>query len=52
LSFFNEVKEPKKQELSTKEKKVLDKMKELDLLDITPLQAINLLYELQKKLKS
>jgi DNA mismatch repair protein MutS len=52
LSFFDEVKEPKKQELSTKEKKVLDKMKELDLLDITPLQAINLLYELQKKLKN
>lgn len=52
LSFFDEPKEPKKQELSTKEKKVIDKMKELDLLDITPLQAINLLYELQKKLKS
>jgi DNA mismatch repair protein MutS len=52
LSFFDEPKEPKKQELSTKEKKVIDKMKEIDLLDITPLQAINLLYELQKKLKS
>ncbi|MBY0144307.1 DNA mismatch repair protein MutS [Neobacillus niacini] len=52
LSFFDEPKEQKKQELSTKEKKVIDKMKEIDLLDITPLQAINLLYELQKKLKS
>jgi DNA mismatch repair protein MutS len=52
LSFFDEPKEPKKQELSSKEKKVIDKMKEIDLLDITPLQAINLLYELQKKLKS
>jgi DNA mismatch repair protein MutS len=52
LSFFDEPKEPRKQELSSKEKKVLDKMKELDLLDITPLQAINLLYDLQKKLKS
>ena len=52
LSFFDEPKESKKQEFSSKEKKVLDKMKELDLLDITPLQAINLLYELQKKLKS
>jgi DNA mismatch repair protein MutS len=52
LSFFDEPKEQKKQELSSKEKKVIDKMKELDLLDITPLQAINLLYELQKKLKS
>ena len=52
LSFFDEPKESKKQELSSKEKRVLDKMKEIDLLDITPLQAINLLYELQKKLKS
>lgn len=52
LSFFDEPKESKKPELSSKEKKVLDKMKEIDLLDITPLQAINLLYELQKKLKS
>ncbi|SDL97516.1 DNA mismatch repair protein MutS [Bacillus sp. OK048] len=52
LSFFDEPKDAKKQELSSKEKKVIDKMRELDLLDITPLQAINLLYELQKKLKS
>ncbi|CRK80374.1 DNA mismatch repair protein MutS [Neobacillus massiliamazoniensis] len=51
LSFFDEPKEPKKQEHSQKEKRVLEKIKELDLLDITPLQAINLLYELQKKLK-
>ena len=51
LSFFDEPKEPKKQELSSKEKKVLEKIKELDLLDVTPLQAINLLYELHKKLK-
>ncbi|WP_223588327.1 DNA mismatch repair protein MutS [Neobacillus bataviensis] len=51
LSFFDEPQEPKKPELSTKEKKVLDKIKELDLLDVTPLQAINMLYELQKKLK-
>jgi len=29
----------------------LDKIKELDLLDVTPLQAINMLYDLQKKLK-
>ncbi|MEH7115560.1 DNA mismatch repair protein MutS [Neobacillus niacini] len=52
LSFFDEPKEAKKQEWSPKEKKVLEKMKEIDLLDITPLQAINLLYELQKKLKN
>lgn len=52
LSFFDEPKEPKKQELSSKEKRVVEKMKELDILDLTPLQAINVLYELQKKLKS
>ncbi|WP_309867975.1 DNA mismatch repair protein MutS [Bacillus sp. SLBN-46] len=51
LSFFDEPKEPKKHEPSPKEKRVLDKIKELDLLDVTPLQAINMLYDLQKKLK-
>ncbi|MDF2856306.1 MAG: mismatch repair protein MutS [Neobacillus sp.] len=51
LSFFDEPKEAKKPELSSKEKRVLEKMKELDILDLTPLQAINILYELQKKLK-
>lgn len=51
LSFFDEPKGVKKQDLSSKEKRVIDKMKELDILDLTPLQAINMLYELQKKLK-
>ncbi|MBT2700379.1 DNA mismatch repair protein MutS [Bacillus sp. ISL-40] len=51
LSFFDEPKEVKKQDLSSKEKRVIEKMKDLDILDLTPLQAINLLYELQKKLK-
>ena len=51
LSFFDEPSEPKKHEPSSKEKKVVEKIKELDLLDVTPLQAINLLYDLQKKLK-
>jgi DNA mismatch repair protein MutS len=51
LSFFDEPTAPKKAEPSTKEKRVLEKIKEIDLLDVTPLQAINLLYELQKKLK-
>jgi DNA mismatch repair protein MutS len=51
LSFFDEPKETKKHEPSPKEKRVLDKIKELDLLDVTPLQAINMLYDLQKKLK-
>ena len=51
LSFFDEPQQPKKQEPSGKERKVLEKIKQLDLLDITPLQAINILYDLQKKLK-
>lgn len=51
LSFFDDPKEPKKQEITSKEKRVIEKMKELDILDLTPLQAINTLYELQKKLK-
>ncbi|WP_195891908.1 DNA mismatch repair protein MutS [Neobacillus dielmonensis] len=51
LSFFDEPAQPKKQEPSGKERKVLEKIKQLDLLDVTPLQAINMLYELQKKLK-
>lgn len=51
LSFFDEPKETKKQELTSKEKRVLEKIKEIELLDVTPLQAINMLYELQKKLK-
>jgi DNA mismatch repair protein MutS len=52
LSFFDEPVEPKKHETSSKEKRILDQIKGLDILDLTPLQAINTLYELQKKLKS
>ncbi|WP_187373214.1 DNA mismatch repair protein MutS [Bacillus rubiinfantis] len=51
LSFFDEPKKGKKHDFSTKEKKVLDQIREVDLLDVTPLQAINMLYELHKKLK-
>lgn len=52
LSFFDE--EPaatKKSSLNTKEKRVMEKIKELDILDMTPMQAMNILYELHKKLK-
>ncbi|OLS39189.1 DNA mismatch repair protein MutS [Bacillus sp. MRMR6] len=52
LSFFDEPQDTKKPDLSSKEKRVIDKMKQLDILDLTPLQAINILYELQKKLKN
>jgi DNA mismatch repair protein MutS len=53
LSFFGEEpKETKKHEGSPKERKVLENIKALNILDMTPLQAMNTLYELQKKLKS
>jgi DNA mismatch repair protein MutS len=52
LSFFDEQPaESRKHEPTAKEKKVLEKIKDLDILDMTPLQAMNLLYELHKKLK-
>lgn len=50
LSFFDEIKEQPKPVIG-KDLKVLDQLKKLDILDLTPLQAINTLYELQKKLK-
>ncbi|MDP4164063.1 MAG: DNA mismatch repair protein MutS, partial [Bacillota bacterium] len=52
LSFFDEPNAQQKTAPTSKEKKVLEHIKDLDILDITPLQAINTLYELQKKLKS
>lgn len=52
LSFFDAPKETIKIELTTKEKRILEKIKDIDILDLTPLQAINTLYELQKKLKN
>lgn len=51
LSFFEEPKAPKKHDLPAKEKRILDHIKKLDIMDLTPLQAMNTLYELQKKLK-
>lgn len=52
LSFFDEPKEKKKWEPAAKERKILEQMKSMDILDMTPLQAMNALYELQKKLRS
>jgi DNA mismatch repair protein MutS len=52
LSFFAEIEEPKKKEFDAKERKVLEQIKELNLLDMTPLQALNTLYELHKKIKN
>ncbi|MBS8263562.1 DNA mismatch repair protein MutS [Mesobacillus boroniphilus] len=52
LSFFDEEHEQKKTSgASKKEKQVLEKLNGLEILDMTPLQAMNMLYELQKKLR-
>ncbi|WP_449619455.1 DNA mismatch repair protein MutS [Robertmurraya sp. Marseille-Q9965] len=50
LSFFDE--QPVvKAALSTKEKRALEQIKAIDILELTPMQAMNTLYELHKKLK-
>jgi len=53
LSFFTEQEpEAASKDFNKKEKQILDKVKSLDILDMTPMQALNTLYELHKKLKS
>ncbi len=53
LSFFDEPKEKEQSHTpSAKEKRVLEQLKKLEILDMTPLQAMNTLYELHKKVKS
>ena len=53
LSFFaQEPVQLKKNHLDSKEKHVLEKIKELDILDMTPMQAMNILYDLHKKIRS
>ncbi|WP_394137124.1 DNA mismatch repair protein MutS [Cytobacillus oceanisediminis] len=52
LSFFEEPEDVKKLPASSKEKKIIEKVKGLDILDMTPMQALNTLYELHKKLKN
>ncbi|WP_199880771.1 DNA mismatch repair protein MutS [Bacillus massiliglaciei] len=51
LSFFGEPAPDNKQALLSKEKKVLEELRNIDLLESTPLEALNLLYKLQKKVK-
>ncbi|MCY8118765.1 DNA mismatch repair protein MutS [Bacillus spizizenii] len=51
LSFFDEAEKPAEApKLSKKEKQVLDAFKSLNILDMTPLEAMNEMYKLQKKL--
>ncbi|MDX8344009.1 DNA mismatch repair protein MutS [Rossellomorea sp. YZS02] len=51
LSFFETEKLGVKEKLTSKEKKCLDELKKLDILEMTPLDAMNTLYGIQKKLK-
>lgn len=52
LSFFEtEEKKPQKA-ISTKEKQIVNKLKDLDILEMTPMQALNTLYELHKKVRN
>ncbi|MGE6261352.1 DNA mismatch repair protein MutS [Heyndrickxia sporothermodurans] len=52
LSFFEESKPKGKNEVTNKEKKIIEELKQLNLLEMNPLQAMNALYDLQKKVKS
>lgn len=53
LSFFDEMQNEKPAaKLAGKEKQILQKIKSLDILDMTPMQALNTLYELHKKIKN
>ncbi|RFU61613.1 DNA mismatch repair protein MutS [Peribacillus glennii] len=51
LSFFANPYDPEKKAPSPKDKKVLDELKTMEILEMTPLEALNVLYKLQKKLK-
>ncbi|SCC06965.1 DNA mismatch repair protein MutS [[Bacillus] enclensis] len=52
LSFFQTEETAAKESTPTsKEKKLLDELKKLDILEMTPLDAMNTLYGIQKKLK-
>ncbi|WP_180968062.1 DNA mismatch repair protein MutS [Cytobacillus massiliigabonensis] len=51
LSFFDEPREKKTAVLSTKEKRIIEKVRDIDILDMTPMEALNTLYELHKNLK-
>ncbi|MFE4521168.1 DNA mismatch repair protein MutS [Cytobacillus firmus] len=52
LSFFEEPEDVKKPSIGSKEKKIIDKVRALDILDMTPMQALNTLYDLHRKLKN
>ncbi|TMU88393.1 DNA mismatch repair protein MutS [Bacillus sp. BHET2] len=51
LSFFEAEKTERQEHFTSKEKKCLDDLKKLDILEMTPLDAMNTLYGIQKNLK-
>ncbi|MBN8207527.1 DNA mismatch repair protein MutS [Bacillus sp. NTK071] len=51
LAFFNEDAKPRTTR-SPGEKAILDRLKTVDIMEMTPMDAINTLYELKKHLKS
>lgn len=51
LSFFGADEDKPQKTLSTKEKQLINQLKTLDILEMTPIQALNTLYELHKKIK-
>ena len=52
LSFFGETTEKEtKKPLKGKEMKAIEELKSLSILEMTPLEAMNALYALQKKVK-
>ncbi|CUA80354.1 DNA mismatch repair protein MutS [Anoxybacillus suryakundensis] len=51
LSMFEERHDKVRSDISKKEKEVIKRIQALDLLDMTPLEAMNKLYDIQKLLK-
>ncbi|MBB5356113.1 MULTISPECIES: DNA mismatch repair protein MutS [Anoxybacillus] len=51
LSMFEEQHDKVRSDISKKEKEVIKRIQALDLLDMTPLEAMNKLYDIQKLLK-
>ncbi|MCA0174256.1 DNA mismatch repair protein MutS [Bacillus sp. RAR_GA_16] len=52
LAFFDQDEEKKKPARTSGEKAILDRLKSVDIMEMTPMDAINTLYELKKQLKS
>lgn len=52
LSFFETTKVVKKDKASSTEQKCIQQLKALNILEMTPLDAMNALYELQRKVKA